>query len=346
MNFATGQGESYKKYCDSTPVAAMAGIRVRSVAAGSEHSLALGWDGHVYTSGSNFRGQLGHGDYEERASPLRVEGLEGVRSIAGAYERSLAVTQSGDVFSWGEAFVPEAEDLLRPIMVEGFESARVRRVLAGADVAFAIGEDGELFSWGFDRTVTLGHGDLQDQPSPKRVEALRGVRTSSVAVGSFHAVALTEEGLVYVWGESRERSLLGDLHVERELLPKPVEALRGVRVGSVAAAHDRSYVVADTGELWAWRLDGKQRTPLDHGEHIACLLPKVFASLQGVKVDAVAATSHHVLALADDSSVHVWGNKWAAGAGALGLGPSVLNLGEAVAQPQRIPALHVACHGL
>jgi hypothetical protein len=39
--------------------------------------------------------------------------------------------------------------------------------------------------------------------------------------------------------------------VERELLPKPVEALRGVRVSSVAAAEWRSYAAADTGELWA-----------------------------------------------------------------------------------------------
>jgi hypothetical protein len=41
---------------------------------------------------------------------------------------------------------------------------------------------------------------------------------------------------VYAWGENEERAFLGNPHVARELLPKPVEALRGVRVGSIAAA--------------------------------------------------------------------------------------------------------------
>jgi hypothetical protein len=47
------------------------------------------------------------------------------------------------------------------------------------------------------------------------------------------------------WCTRREITKAGPLrgqhlHVEREMLPKPVEALRGVRVGSVAMANARS----------------------------------------------------------------------------------------------------------
>jgi hypothetical protein len=48
-------------------------------------------------------------------------------------------------------------------------------------------------------------------------------------------LALTRDGLVYVWGENEERALLGHVHVSRDLLLKPVEALRGVRAAEVAA---------------------------------------------------------------------------------------------------------------
>jgi alpha-tubulin suppressor-like RCC1 family protein len=48
---------------------------------------------------------------------------------------------------------------------------------------YAIVEDGELFSWGTGEDGLLGHGDTNDQPSPKRVEVLRDVRVSSVACG-------------------------------------------------------------------------------------------------------------------------------------------------------------------
>jgi hypothetical protein len=139
---AAGHGNAQRVYSDPTPVAALARVRVRSVAAGSCHSLALGWDGLVYSWGENEFGQLGLGDRITKPSPALVEGLEDVRGVVAAAYHSLAVTQSGVVFSWGNALLPGAEDSLRPIIVEGFAGVRVRRVCAGVGTAFAIGEYG------------------------------------------------------------------------------------------------------------------------------------------------------------------------------------------------------------
>jgi alpha-tubulin suppressor-like RCC1 family protein len=97
-------------------------------------------------------------------------------------------------------------------------------------MTFAIGEAGQLFSWGSGRNLQLGHGDTQDQPSPKRIEALRGVRVSSAARGWYHLVALTEDGQLYAWGTNWNQTVLGNPDVKEGPLPKPVEALRGVRV--------------------------------------------------------------------------------------------------------------------
>jgi alpha-tubulin suppressor-like RCC1 family protein len=118
-----------------------------------------------------------------------------------------------------------------------------------------------------------------------------------------------------------------------------IEALRGVRMSSIAAAGFRNYAVADSGELWAWGHDGGRSLPLGHGEPRHCLLPKPIQSLGGVKVDAVAAGGKSTLALADDGQVYVWGSKRAAESGALGLGSSVTG---AVRTPQRVPGLRVA----
>jgi alpha-tubulin suppressor-like RCC1 family protein len=101
---------------------------------------------------------------------------------------------------------------------------------------------------------------------------------------------------------------LGQPPGENKLLPKPIEALRGVRVSSVAAAGVRSYAVADTGELWAWAVEGEYKVPLGHGEQADCPLPKPVESLWGVKVDAVAAGYRHTLALAADGRVYAWGH--------------------------------------
>jgi E3 ubiquitin-protein ligase HERC2 len=189
----------------------------------------------------------------------------------------------------------------------------------------------------------LGHGDTQSQPSPKRVEALRGVRVSSVSVGFRHALALAEDGLVYAWGKNEQRATLGNPNVAGELLPKPIEALRGVRVVSVAAGDHRSYAVADTGEVWAWGAESGNQAPIGHGEQMNCLLHKPIESLRGVKVDAVAASQLHTLALADDGSVFAWGSPLGAAAAALGFGTPVSDAQRSEPTPQRIPELRVAC---
>jgi alpha-tubulin suppressor-like RCC1 family protein len=111
----------------------------------------------------------------------------------------------------------------------------------------------ELFSWGYGKCA--GHGNRNYQASSKRVEALQDVRLSSVAAGYAHVVALAEDGMLYAWGENFDRAVLGNPDVERERLPKPVEALRGVRVGNIAAAGSRSYAVTCTGKVWAWGVE-------------------------------------------------------------------------------------------
>jgi alpha-tubulin suppressor-like RCC1 family protein len=140
-------------------------------------------------------------------------------------------------------------------------------------------------------------------------------------VGTFHVLALSVDGLVYARGQNHNYAVLGYRHIARELLPKPVEALRSVRVGSVAAAGMRSYAVADTGEVWAWGDDSgnTDQTPLGFGERIRRAVPKPLPSLRGVHMNAVVAGMHHTLAVADDGRVYTWGGAHAA----LGLGQSV-----------------------
>jgi alpha-tubulin suppressor-like RCC1 family protein len=166
--------EMEARYPEPTNVAALARVRVRSVAAGLHHSLALGCDCRVYSWGRDGYGQLGHGDGLIKPAPSPVEGLEGVCGVTAAGIHTVAVTQSDVVFRWGGPLLSEPQnDHLLPTVVVGFGRVRVRRVYAGYDTAFAIGEAGELFSWGRGDYGLLGHSDRQHQPSPKRVEALR-----------------------------------------------------------------------------------------------------------------------------------------------------------------------------
>jgi alpha-tubulin suppressor-like RCC1 family protein len=160
------------------------------------------------------------------------------------------------------------------------------------------------------------------------------------------ACMAASEPVAYSWGDSASDAILGRSHdaalgYGHTSRPNPIEALCGVRVGSVAAGGERSYAVADTGEVWAWGSDTYRHSSLGHGERRIGPVPVPVVALRGIKVDAAIAGHRHTLTLADDGYVYAWGHGRVAHWGVLGLGPSVSDAGECVPTPTRIPALSV-----
>ena len=118
----------------------------------------------------------------------------------------------------------------------------------------------------------MGHGDLQQQLLPKKVEALAGRRVVAVAAGSVHSLALTADGAVWSWGGGVD-GRLGHGDGQRQLLPKKVEALAGQRAVALSAGYNHSIALTADGGAYTW---GKgERGCLGHGEDVSNqLLPK------------------------------------------------------------------------
>ena len=66
-------------------------IRVKAIAAGNLHSMALKEDGTVWAWGWNESGQLGDGTTENRPAPVQVKGLRGAKAITAGLAHSIAV---------------------------------------------------------------------------------------------------------------------------------------------------------------------------------------------------------------------------------------------------------------
>ena len=81
-------------------------IQIGSVACGDDHTLfsSLG-DGYVYGMGSNTEGKLGL-KLEMRSVnvPTLVGDLSGVTKVQCGSQHSVALTESGEVYTWGQAF--------------------------------------------------------------------------------------------------------------------------------------------------------------------------------------------------------------------------------------------------
>ena len=264
-------------------VEALAGLRVVAVSAGAFHSLALTADGSVWSWGGGAYGQLGHGDGQDQMLPKKVEAFADLRVVtvsAGGYH-SLALTADGEPLAVEAAAAPvlvargnlsahssgaESEGAYSPGAEDEEEEADEALAAAAVPEVHGVATVGCVWSWGGGSHGKLGHGDEQDQPQPKKVEAFAGRRVAAVSAGGFHSLALTTDGSVWSWGDGDDGKL-GHGDEQTQLLPKKIEALAGQRAIAVSAGGRHSLALTDDdGAVFTW---GQGRCGcLGHGEYL------------------------------------------------------------------------------
>eukprot|EP00966_Prymnesium_polylepis_P214068 4958142-Prymnesium_polylepis.1 len=113
-------------------------------------------------------------------------------------------------------------------VIEALAGVKVRAVAAGHCHSLVLSEDGVVYSFGDGAHGRLGHGDVDLQSTPKAVEALRGVKVSSIAVGRSTSLEVAADGVAYGWGYGEADERLGLRLAEDQLTPLqyPTEQLR------------------------------------------------------------------------------------------------------------------------
>ena len=90
-----------------------------------------------------------------------------------------------------------------------------------------LSEDGVVYSFGDGDHGKLGHGNEEGQRTPKAIEALQGVRVSSIAAGAQTSLAVAASGVAYGWGYGGDERLgLGLTEDQLVPLQYPSEQVR------------------------------------------------------------------------------------------------------------------------
>lgn len=202
---------------------------VIAVSGGDEFSVALLDDGTVLTWGRNDRGQLGRGTLggpvEERwlpvALPSTVFGGEPVVAISAGLGHSLAVTETGVLWSWGQNNDGQIGDdsttdrtvpvrVAAPTLPDG---QIFIGVAAGSFHSVALTSAGTLYAWGGNFVGAIGDGTSEQRRTPVAVStgdgsALRGQTVTAVSAGTDYTLALTAAGRAVTWG-GNDRGRLG-----------------------------------------------------------------------------------------------------------------------------------------
>jgi alpha-tubulin suppressor-like RCC1 family protein len=245
-----------------------------SVAAGGQHSLALGGTGTAWAWGSDESGQLGdgsHGAESDRVTPVHVPLPQNAAQIAAGEEHSVALlTPSGNVMTWGNdeygqlgagdkgSFADQPNFVVfgrNPIEYVG----GMTDIAAGANHSIGLIPGVGVVAWG-----SNNHGQLGDYidsgpqtcelgPCSKVAVWVAGARKAPVvdlAAGGDHNLALLEDHTVVAWG-ANEFGQLGDGTTGDKFEMVPVKGLSN-DVVAIAAGEDHSLALLSDGTVMAW----------------------------------------------------------------------------------------------
>jgi len=127
----------------------------KAVAAGYAHSLVLMQNGTVQGFGRNTLGQAGQNSATTYAKvPTPISGLSGIRSISAGTDSSFAITESGQLYSWGynsygELLLGYASPISAPVVHGPTPSplcTNISNVSGGGYSSLAVGAQGVIFS--------------------------------------------------------------------------------------------------------------------------------------------------------------------------------------------------------
>ncbi|MBA0739277.1 hypothetical protein Gogos_012563 [Gossypium gossypioides] len=180
------------------PIKALHGLRIKQIACGDSHCLAVTMEGEVH----------------------RRETTK---------EESLTVKRTEMPLIWGrnqngQLGLGTTEDSPVPQKIKAFQGISIKMVAAGAEHTAAISKEGALYGWGWGRYGNLGLGDRNDRLVPEKVSALNEEKMNMVACGWRHTISVSVIGGLYTYGWSKYGQL-GHGDFEDHLVPYKVEAL-------------------------------------------------------------------------------------------------------------------------
>ncbi|EFN89650.1 RCC1 and BTB domain-containing protein 1 [Harpegnathos saltator] len=205
-------------------------------------ALIVTKDKTVYALGSNTSGCLGTGDMHSTLYPKKIEALcdKGIKTFAyGSGPHVLALTDKGEVFSWGHNGYCElgngsTNQGLIPTMVNiNLNGKHIVDIACGNHHSLALTDDGEVYAWGQNNCGQVGSGISTNQGAPRLVNSnLAGKKVICITCGQASSMAVTETGEVYGWGYNGVGQL-GIGNYVNQVNPVKVPGLMGVRIGNL-----------------------------------------------------------------------------------------------------------------
>lgn len=208
------------------------GEKVVKISCGYRHTVLLTDRNTILSWGGNGYGEVGNGNFTNQCVPVVISALsiynsdEGskhvnlfgdkiVKKIVTKGYHNLALTESGEVYSWGynyngELGLNNTVCQNTPQLITGFKGAKISHVACGLYHSLALTESGVVYSWGFNYNGQLGIPNVRRYPVPCIIPALQEVKITKVMCGYNFSVVVSAKNEVIAWGINEHSELAQD----------------------------------------------------------------------------------------------------------------------------------------
>ncbi|PIA37619.1 hypothetical protein AQUCO_03000285v1 [Aquilegia coerulea] len=286
-----------------------------SISCGLFHSSLL-VNGKFWIWGKGDGGRLGFGHENPAFFPTLNPHLISVRSIALGGIHSVALTDDGEVFSWGyggfgalghSVYTRE----LLPRKVKEAWNGKICQIATSGTHTAAVTDSGEIYMWGRDEgdgRLGLGPGRGPNEGGglsiPSKVKSLP-VPVAAVSCGGFFTMALSREGQLWNWGANSNYEL-GRGDKVGGWKPQPIPSLQDVRISQVASGGFHSLALTDEGKILSWGHGGHGQ--LGHSSIQNLKVPSVIEALAEECIVYIACGGSSSAAISDKGKLYMWGN--------------------------------------
>jgi hypothetical protein len=184
--------------------------KIVEISCGSGHSVVLDSNGKVYAWGHNGRGQIGaRKNSLHENEPTKVEGFGGekVMSISCGDKHTIALTENGRVFSWGDndfgqlgASVPNKSNSPIEVLFSKKDQFSIRKISSGSYHNLALSNKGSIYVFG---NVNFGQISRNENPNSFLPKKLKHSKKFTYIASHPHycfSFALSENGIYHIWG--------------------------------------------------------------------------------------------------------------------------------------------------
>ena len=191
-----------------------------------------------------------------------------------------------------------------PIKISLPNGVKPTQIAGGNNYSMVIGDDGNLYTWGYNGSGQLGDGTTITKTTPTKISLSNGIKPKIIEGGYSHAMMIGSDEELYTWGDNYYGQL-GDSTTTNKKTPTKITLASNVKVKQVDSGENFTIALGSNGELYSWGRN--QYGELGDGTNTQRNSPVKVTLASGIKPTQIACGYYFAMAIGSDDNLYAWG---------------------------------------